>query len=105
MRVGNPVRPEIAAVAPPEQRYAGRQGRTRLFVFGGSQGSARLNAVVPAAIAELPGALRPDVLHQTGSAGLEETTAAYRTRFRPAQTQAGPDTAWVIRRYRFSLNK
>ncbi len=32
-------------------------------------------------------------------------TAAYRTRFRPAQTQAGPDTAWVIRRYIFSLNK
>lgn len=31
--------------------------------------------------------------------------AAYRTRFRPAQTQAGPDTAWVVRRYSFSLNK
>ncbi len=31
--------------------------------------------------------------------------AAYRTRFRPAQTQSGPDTAWVIRRYSFSLNK
>jgi TonB family protein len=31
--------------------------------------------------------------------------AAYRTRFRPAQTQAGPDTAWVIRRYSFSLNR
>ena len=69
--VGNPVRPEIAAVAAPEQRYAGREGRARLLVFGGSQGSARLNAVVPAAIAELPGTLRPDVLHQTGSAGLD----------------------------------
>jgi len=31
--------------------------------------------------------------------------AAYRTRFRPAQTQVGPDTAWVVRRYRFALNK
>ena len=70
-RVGNPVRPEIAAIAAPEQRYAGREGRARLLVFGGSQGSARLNAVVPAAIAELPGTLRPDVLHQTGSAGLD----------------------------------
>jgi len=79
-RVGNPVRPEIAAIAAPEQRYAGREGRARLLVFGGSQGSARLNAVVPAAIAELPGTLRPDVLHQTGSAGLDETTAAYRSR-------------------------
>ena len=48
-RVGNPVRPEIVAVAPPERRYAGREGRLRLLVFGGSQGAARLNAVVPAA--------------------------------------------------------
>ncbi len=31
--------------------------------------------------------------------------AAFRTRFRPAQTQVGPDTAWVLRRYRFALNK
>jgi UDP-N-acetylglucosamine--N-acetylmuramyl-(pentapeptide) pyrophosphoryl-undecaprenol N-acetylglucosamine transferase len=79
-RVGNPVRPEIAAVAPPERRYAGREGRVRLLVFGGSQGSARLNAVVPAALAELPKDLRPDVLHQTGTRGLDETRAAYRTR-------------------------
>jgi UDP-N-acetylglucosamine--N-acetylmuramyl-(pentapeptide) pyrophosphoryl-undecaprenol N-acetylglucosamine transferase len=85
------VRPEIAAVAPPEQRYAGREGRARLLVFGGSQGSARLNAVVPAAIAELPGALRPDVLHQTGRTGLEETTAAYRSRGLDADVRAFVD--------------
>ncbi len=30
-RVGNPVRPEIAAVAAPEERYAGREGRARLL--------------------------------------------------------------------------
>ena len=40
-RVGNPVRPEIAAIAAPEQRFAGREGRARLLVFGGSQGAAR----------------------------------------------------------------
>ena len=90
-RVGNPVRPEIAAIAAPEQRYAGREGRARLLVFGGSQGSARLNAVVPAAIAELPGTLRPDVLHQTGSAGLDETTAAYRSRGLDADVRAFVD--------------
>jgi UDP-N-acetylglucosamine--N-acetylmuramyl-(pentapeptide) pyrophosphoryl-undecaprenol N-acetylglucosamine transferase len=78
--VGNPVRPEIAAVAPPERRFAARNGRARLLVFGGSQGAARLNAVVPAALAELPPALRPEVLHQTGRTGLDETVAAYRTR-------------------------
>jgi UDP-N-acetylglucosamine--N-acetylmuramyl-(pentapeptide) pyrophosphoryl-undecaprenol N-acetylglucosamine transferase len=78
--VGNPVRAEIAAVPPPERRFGAREGRARLLVFGGSQGSARLNAVVPAALAELPAALRPEVLHQTGSSSLDETVAAYRTR-------------------------
>lgn len=78
--VGNPVRPEIAAVAPPERRYPTREGRARLLVFGGSQGAARLNAVVPAALAELPSALRPEVIHQTGRNGYDETVAAYQSR-------------------------
>jgi len=79
-RVGNPVRPEIVAVAPPERRYAQRQGPARLLVFGGSQGAARLNAVVPAAIAELPAELRPEVIHQTGERGFEDTLRAYTSR-------------------------
>jgi UDP-N-acetylglucosamine--N-acetylmuramyl-(pentapeptide) pyrophosphoryl-undecaprenol N-acetylglucosamine transferase len=79
-RVGNPVRPEIVAIAPPERRYAGREGAIRLLVFGGSQGAARLNAVLPAAIGELPAALRPAVLHQTGTHNFEETVQAYRSR-------------------------
>ncbi len=79
-RVGNPVRPEIASVAVPERRYAGRAGRIRLLVVGGSQGAQRLNAVVPAAVAELPADLRPDILHQTGQRGLDEVVTAYRAR-------------------------
>jgi UDP-N-acetylglucosamine--N-acetylmuramyl-(pentapeptide) pyrophosphoryl-undecaprenol N-acetylglucosamine transferase len=79
-RVGNPVRAEIVAVAPPERRYAGREGAVRLLVFGGSQGAARLNAVLPAAVGELPAALRPEVLHQTGKHNFEETVQAYRSR-------------------------
>jgi TonB family protein len=31
--------------------------------------------------------------------------AAFRSRYQPAQTPAGPDTAWVVRQYRFSLNE
>ncbi len=79
-RVGNPVRPEIVGVAPPEKRFAGREGPARLLVFGGSQGAARLNVVLPAAIAELPEALRPEVLHQTGMHNFEETVQAYKSR-------------------------
>ena len=87
-RVGNPVRPEIVAVPPPERRYAGREGRARLLVFGGSQGSARLNAVLPAALGVLPEPLRPDVLHQTGQQGYDETVQAYRSRGIDADVRA-----------------
>jgi len=79
-RVGNPVRAEIVAIAPPQRRYAGREGPVRLLVFGGSQGAARLNAVLPAAIGELPAGLRPEVLHQTGQHNFEDTVQAYRSR-------------------------
>ena len=75
---GNPVRREIAQLAPPEQRFAARSGRLRLLVFGGSQGAAALNRLVPPAVAALPDAVRPMVLHQTGSRDLEATAALYR---------------------------
>jgi UDP-N-acetylglucosamine--N-acetylmuramyl-(pentapeptide) pyrophosphoryl-undecaprenol N-acetylglucosamine transferase len=76
--VGNPVRPEIAALPPPRQRFESRSGPLRLFVFGGSQGAASLNRLVPAAIALLPESRRPQVLHQTGQRDRDATEAAYR---------------------------
>jgi UDP-N-acetylglucosamine--N-acetylmuramyl-(pentapeptide) pyrophosphoryl-undecaprenol N-acetylglucosamine transferase len=76
--VGNPVRPEIAALPEPEIRFAGRTGRPRLLVFGGSQGAMRLNDVVPAALAMLPQDLRPEIVHQTGERTLETARDAYR---------------------------
>jgi len=75
--VGNPVRREITAVPAPEARFAGRTGKLRLFVFGGSQGAARLNEAVPAALALLPEEQRPEVLHQAGEKNFERTVAAY----------------------------
>jgi UDP-N-acetylglucosamine--N-acetylmuramyl-(pentapeptide) pyrophosphoryl-undecaprenol N-acetylglucosamine transferase len=76
--VGNPVRPEIAAISQPRQRFAARKGPMRLFVFGGSQGASSLNRLVPAAVTLLPESHRPFVLHQTGTKDREETEAAYR---------------------------
>ncbi len=76
--VGNPVRPEIAALPPPRQRFEARSGALRLFVFGGSQGAASINRLVPAAVALLPESRRPIVLHQTGARDREATEAAYR---------------------------
>ena len=75
---GNPVRREIAGLPAPEQRFAGRSGRLRLLVVGGSQGAAALNRLVPRAVAALPDALRPLVLHQAGPRELEATAAHYR---------------------------
>jgi len=74
---GNPVRSEIAAIAPPDQRFAGRSGRLRVLVLGGSQGAKALNDVVPHAIALLPSDVRPIVVHQTGAAHLEAVRASY----------------------------
>ncbi len=75
--VGNPVREDIAAVAPPADRYPGHAGPLRLLVLGGSQGALALNTTVPAALALLPGDRRPVVRHQCGSLTLEAARAAY----------------------------
>jgi UDP-N-acetylglucosamine--N-acetylmuramyl-(pentapeptide) pyrophosphoryl-undecaprenol N-acetylglucosamine transferase len=73
---GNPVRSDIANIAQPEQRFAGRTGPLRVLVLGGSQGAKALNDVVPQAIARLSGA-RPEVIHQAGSAHLDAVRANY----------------------------
>jgi UDP-N-acetylglucosamine--N-acetylmuramyl-(pentapeptide) pyrophosphoryl-undecaprenol N-acetylglucosamine transferase len=75
--IGNPVRAEIAAMAAPGVRFADRDGRTRLLVFGGSQGAQRLNSVVPRALAHVAPEDRPRIRHQTGERGLEAARAAY----------------------------
>jgi UDP-N-acetylglucosamine--N-acetylmuramyl-(pentapeptide) pyrophosphoryl-undecaprenol N-acetylglucosamine transferase len=75
--IGNPVRDSIAALPPPAQRFAGREPRARLLVFGGSQGAQRLNAALPLAIARLAPEKRPQVRHQTGERGLQSTRDLY----------------------------
>jgi UDP-N-acetylglucosamine--N-acetylmuramyl-(pentapeptide) pyrophosphoryl-undecaprenol N-acetylglucosamine transferase len=76
-RVGNPVRREIAAIAAPELRFADRRGPLRLLVFGGSQGAARLNAGVPAALAMIDASSRPLVIHQAGERHLAQARELY----------------------------
>jgi UDP-N-acetylglucosamine--N-acetylmuramyl-(pentapeptide) pyrophosphoryl-undecaprenol N-acetylglucosamine transferase len=76
-RVGNPVRREISSLAAPAERFAGRSGPIRLLVIGGSQGAARLNAVVPAALATIDSASRPTVIHQAGERHLAQAQELY----------------------------
>ncbi len=75
---GNPVRREIAQLSPPQQRFAGRGEALRLLVLGGSQGARALNESLPAALARMPEVMRVLVRHQTGTADLQHTQAAYR---------------------------
>ncbi len=75
--VGNPVRDEFFALPPVAERLAGRSAGPRLLVVGGSQGAARLNEVVPAALALLAPGLRFEVRHQAGERGLDAARAAY----------------------------
>ncbi|NLR75047.1 undecaprenyldiphospho-muramoylpentapeptide beta-N-acetylglucosaminyltransferase [Leeia aquatica] len=79
--VGNPVRDSIVAMPEPAVRYADRHGPLQLLVVGGSQGAMALNQTVPAALASMPEAQRPQVVHQSG----EKQIAALREHY----TQAG----------------
>jgi UDP-N-acetylglucosamine--N-acetylmuramyl-(pentapeptide) pyrophosphoryl-undecaprenol N-acetylglucosamine transferase len=74
---GNPVRADIAAVPPPEERFAGRSGRLHVLVLGGSQGAKALNDVVPQALSRMAEADRPTVLHQAGAAHADSVRANY----------------------------
>jgi UDP-N-acetylglucosamine--N-acetylmuramyl-(pentapeptide) pyrophosphoryl-undecaprenol N-acetylglucosamine transferase len=74
---GNPVREDVAALAPPAERYGSRAGPLRLLVVGGSLGAQALNTVVPQALAALPADRRPSVVHQSGRRHLAELQSAY----------------------------
>jgi UDP-N-acetylglucosamine--N-acetylmuramyl-(pentapeptide) pyrophosphoryl-undecaprenol N-acetylglucosamine transferase len=75
--VGNPIRPEIAALPPPAKRYARRKGPLNLLVLGGSLGAAILNETVPQALALIGEAERPRVIHQAGEKHIQALADAY----------------------------
>ncbi len=75
--VGNPVRPSIAAVPPPNLRFAGRNGTRRVLVLGGSQGARALNSAVPQALQSLRIEQPIEVRHQCGERHLQQAQQAY----------------------------
>jgi UDP-N-acetylglucosamine--N-acetylmuramyl-(pentapeptide) pyrophosphoryl-undecaprenol N-acetylglucosamine transferase len=74
---GNPVRQEILDVSEPQQRFAQRSGPLRILVVGGSLGAKVLNESIPAALALMPEALRPQLTHQSGKKNIDALRAAY----------------------------
>ena len=81
---GNPVREEILALAPPVERYATHAGALRILVVGGSLGAKALNDCLPAALALIPAAQRPIIVHQSGKQHIDALRSAYAA----AQVQA-----------------
>ena len=74
---GNPVRPEIAKIAPPAERFAGRDGALRLLVIGGSLGAQALNEIIPQGMALLGENELPQIVHQAGEKHIEALKANY----------------------------
>ncbi|MHB1675998.1 MAG: undecaprenyldiphospho-muramoylpentapeptide beta-N-acetylglucosaminyltransferase [Sulfuriferula sp.] len=72
--IGNPVRPEIAALSPEKSN---RVGRLHLLVVGGSLGAAALNQIVPQALSLIPEAQRPEVVHQAGTKHIDSLRDRY----------------------------
>ena len=75
--VGNPLRAPFLRQPPPEARFTGRSGPLRLLVVGGSLGARALNDTVPQALALIPSAQRPQVIHQSGEKQIEALRANY----------------------------
>lgn len=75
--VGNPLREAFVRQPEPEARFAGRSGPLKLLVVGGSLGAKALNDIVPQALALIPAAQRPSVLHQSGAKQIDELRANY----------------------------
>lgn len=73
--VGNPVRRDLFAVPDPEQRFAGRSGKLKVLVFGGSQGARVLNLTMPKVLEQLADKL--EVRHQVGKGAAEYVTQLY----------------------------
>jgi UDP-N-acetylglucosamine--N-acetylmuramyl-(pentapeptide) pyrophosphoryl-undecaprenol N-acetylglucosamine transferase len=76
--VGNPLRSGLVSDADPAQRFASRSGPLKLLVIGGSLGAKVLNDTVPAAVANLPAAQRPQITHQSGRAHREALIQNYK---------------------------
>ena len=77
---GNPVRPDVAALALEPRRPATPGRPARILVTGGSQGSAFLNQHVPALLIRLASqSLGVEVIHQTGQRDDSGVPEAYRS--------------------------
>lgn len=86
--VGNPLRQGFFNQPLPAERFERRSGPLHIVVVGGSLGAQALNDVVPKALALLPEADRPVVLHQSGQKHVQTLADNYLQAGVTAQTTA-----------------
>ncbi|GAC1531739.1 MAG: undecaprenyldiphospho-muramoylpentapeptide beta-N-acetylglucosaminyltransferase [Ramlibacter sp.] len=75
--IGNPLRADFLRQPAPAARFAARSGSLRVLVVGGSLGAQALNDIVPKALALIPAAQRPIVVHQSGARQIDDLRASY----------------------------
>lgn len=74
---GNPVRADILALAPGEQRIAARQGDLHVLVLGGSLGAVALNRAVAAWLGSRGTKASLRIRHQCGERNHDQTQQFY----------------------------
>ena len=76
---GNPMRPEVVALAGAPYDSPAANGTLRLLVFGGSQGARAFSEIVPPAIAQLSTDLRSrlEIVQQCRPEDLDAVKSAY----------------------------
>lgn len=78
--LGNPVRSDIAGIAPPGIRYSSRTGGLNIVVLGGSLGAQIFNDILPE-VFSIVKAKSPfhiaSIIHQIGRGNSEEITKKY----------------------------
>lgn len=86
--VGNPVRVDITKLALPATRFRKHDGALRVLVVGGSLGAQALNDLIPQALAAMPVAARPIVIHQAGVKHIDALKSNYEKRGVAAECRA-----------------
>jgi UDP-N-acetylglucosamine--N-acetylmuramyl-(pentapeptide) pyrophosphoryl-undecaprenol N-acetylglucosamine transferase len=89
---GNPVRPEFFnpdrdAGTPDLDPPTAGAGKTRVLIFGGSQGAHAINVAMVEAAPRLAAAGGVEITHQTGERDLELVRRAYREQGLPARVE------------------
>lgn len=74
---GNPLRDEICELYYSAKEDVNKTRPIRVLILGGSLGAARLNEVLPGAVASLQASLRPEIWHQTGKGKAEGIKQRY----------------------------